>query len=296
MALRDIRQRIRGVMSTQKITKGMKMISQIRLQKSERQAVSGRPYAGAVASLLARVGSAMSDEERSRFPLLNPREVKKVLVMVVTSDRGLCGNLNSGLLRKTLQQIIEWKTGGKEVSVIAIGTKGYLALRRQGLHLRNHFTHIPSPPTRSLAELLVEECLKAFDGGDADEVVIVYNKFISVSKHEVTFQRFLPAVVEGGGESAAGSEEGYTLPEFIYEPGPAAILGRLIPLYMEVQMLQILRDAAASEFAARMMAMDQATTNADRMIHDLTLKFNKARQSAITTEIIEVVSGAEALS
>ena len=284
--LRDIKRRIVSVKNTRQITKAMKMVSGSKLKKAQGRAESSRPYADSIDRVLQRVlGGTDSDIEHAL--LTSHEDVKKVLVVVVASDKGLCGGFNNTLFRRT-RSFIKDDLAGKDVELRTYGKKSVAAFAK-GDNVVG--TEIDLHPTRfvELAQDLANHMTASFESGDVQEVYLAYNRFQSVMTQEPTFKKVLPMAVEADEEAEADGVE------YAYEPGGQQLLDTLLPLQIQTVLLQAFFDSEAGEHASRMTAMDAATRNASELIDSLTLEYNRARQAAITTEIIEIVSGAEAL-
>jgi F-type H+-transporting ATPase subunit gamma len=286
-SLRDIRRRIASVKNTQQITNAMKMVSAAKLQRAQDRVTSARPYAEhtqlVVEHLQARV-------HQTAHALLTPRTEGKTLLMAITSDRGLCGGFNGNVQRATAEKIRELG-GGEQVDIIAIGKKGRDFLRFRGFEMREAYIELfLRQVTYPQAQELAAKLLTAYEQEDYRQVLMVSNRFRSAMAQQVSILQLLP--MSRLDEPDAEPEEPF---DYIYEPSPEQVLDSLLRKQLEVQLFQICLESYAGEHGARMTAMDSATQNAAEMIASLTLTFNRARQSAITTEIIEVVSGAEAL-
>jgi F-type H+-transporting ATPase subunit gamma len=286
-SLKAVRLRIASVKSTQKITSAMKMVAAAKLRRSQDAIVAARPYAKTMASIAADLARVVDAESH---PLLARRPVKKLALVVMTSDRGLCGGFNSNLCRAA-QRHVEDKTRAAQIDEAryeVVGRKGRDYFKRRKLNLTRDLPGVDwataLPRAKELAACLTEEFLN----GTVDAVQLVYNEFKSVIAQKPVVEPLLPiaplTVVATGG---AG--------EFIYEPGKSQILDYVLPLYVETQLHRALLESIASEFGARMTAMENATKNATEMIDRLTLQYNRARQAAITKELMEIVGGAEAL-
>ena len=284
-SLLDIRRRIRAVKSTQQITKAMKMVSASKLRRSQERVMNARPFAR---QALRVMNSLAMRVEQSRHPLLDQRDTLKangkVLIIVITSDRGLCGSFNSNIVKNAGAFILEKPE--REVALGLLGRKGRDFFVRRGFEVRyqqiNLFSKLSFEDAQGIAQVAIEE----FTEGRADAVYVIYNEFKSVMQQRVIVERLLPiARLEEGNEEPAV--------DYLYEPEPEEILARILPRHVEVQMFRALLESAAAEHAARMTAMDSATRNSGELIDDLTLYMNKVRQAAITREIIEVVSGAQ---
>jgi F-type H+-transporting ATPase subunit gamma len=289
-SLIDIRRRVRAVRSTQQITKAMKMIAASRLRRAQERIVSARPFAEQMLRVLSSLAARV---DPSGHPLLALREERPggwVLLVVVTADKGLCGGFNTNVIRAASGFILD--RPDRHVALALVGRKGRDFFRRRGVTVRyehvNLFARLSYEDAQDIARLAIEE----FTGGDVDAVYLVYNQFKSVLQQRVVVERLLPLPRGAFGEPP---EAALPLVDYLYEPPPAVIFDQLLPRHVEVQVWRALLESAAAEHAARMTAMDNATKNAGEMIEQLTLYMNKVRQAAITREIIEVVSGAEAL-
>ena len=283
--LKDIRNQIKSVKSIQKVTKAMKMVAAAKMRRAQENMEQSRPYTSRLNNML---NSLIPEIDRSILPELEIREkIDHKLFVVITADRGMAGAFNSNVIKKAQKAIDEF---GKDKSdLICIGKKslGYFKIRSyniveeyQDFWLELGFQH---------AMDMGEKIISYFINGKADEVQMIYNEFINVGKQEVQLKKFLPLTYE--------SQEEFpdTLTDRIYEPSKESVVKVMVPKYLNTQIWQYLLESFASEQAARMLAMENATSNAEDMIKDLTLQFNKARQTAITTEMLEIVSGAEAL-
>jgi len=295
-SLLDLRRRIRAVKSTQQITKAMKMISASKLRRAQQRVIGARPFALQMQRVLNSLASRVDPDSH---PLLAEREVAadaKVLLIVVTADKGLAGGFNTNIIKAATAFI---NTAGGPVALGLVGRKGRDFFKRRGFEVRVEeigiFQRVKYADAKRIAEMAIEE----FTSGRASKVFIVYNEFKSVMQQRVTTERLLP-IPKGEARSAdLQAGQGGKAPvggdvDYIYEPGPAEILGDLLPKHIEIQVYRALLESAAAEHAARMTAMDAATKNSGEIIDTLTLYMNKVRQAAITREIIEVVSGASA--
>lgn len=293
--LRDIRNRISSVNNTQQITKAMKMVAAAKLRKAQDRMTETRPYASKIEEVAAR----LSQYSEATNPVMRkPEEVKNVLFIVVGSDRGLCGGFNNNLFKEVenqLQNNFQSYLDNKTLKVVTIGKKAtaYFKKRKYGVieSFPGFFDDIQYDATSSI----MEKATSQFVSGEFDEVYIAYNEFKSVIAQKRKVQQVLPIDTEKitKSESDNASEQAI---DYIYEPNSQAILDRLLPLHLNMQLWRAVLESNASEQGARMTAMDSATENAKELERDLKLKYNQARQSAITTEISEIVSGAQALS
>jgi F-type H+-transporting ATPase subunit gamma len=296
-ALRDIRRRINAVRSIQKITKAMKMVAAARLRRAQERIISARPYAKRIEEIIQRFVSVF---ETSQNPLLQKREVKSIGIVVVTADRGLCGSFNTNIIRAVLNLIEKRKKelppDGK-IKLICVGKKGYdyFSRHRKGIEI---FAGYPGVFKRTIEISDVREIMSkvvgGFLSGEFDKVEIVYNEFKSIVQQRIVIEDFLPIVPKF---EAVKPSKGVKVPlvEYIYEPAPIEILNSLLPKYLETHILRVLLESNAAEQAARMTAMDNATENANELLRDLQLLFNKTRQALITKEMLEIAGGAEAL-
>ncbi len=280
--IRLIRRRIRSIQNTAKITKAMEMIAASKMRRAQERALMARPYAEKISEVLADLTAQHFTDEI--HPLLARRPVKKIAVVHMTSDRGLCGGLNANVNRLTGNFIL---TQTVAITLITVGKKGRAFMSRAGRELRAEFTGISDRATLSdilpIARIVIED----YTAGLVDQVYIAYPKFISTTVQRPTLEELLP--VEPAKIEKA-SRVGY-----IYEPDPASVLSALLPRYVEMQLYHALLETIASEQSARMVAMRNATDNANEMIESLTLAYNKARQELITKELLDISAGAEAL-
>lgn len=284
--LKEIRKRIASVRSTQKITRAMKMIAGARLRKAQVNIEQLRPYARRTLEVLSAVATRSDPGDH---PLLARRDPqKKVLLVVLTSDRGLCGGFNGNANRMAEREVRERTARGMEVAVDVIGRKGRDYLRRRPVNLRDEIIGISDRVSPEKAAEIGRDIVRAYTQGGFDGVYLIYNEFKSAVTQKVVVEELLPI-------RPVEVTRGQAATEFIYEPDKEALLRRLPEMYVNVEILRALLESAASELGARMSAMDSATKNASEMIDRLTLQANRARQAGITKELLEVVSGAEAL-
>ena len=288
-SLRDIRKRIRSVKNTRQITKAMKMVSAAKLRRAQDNVIAARPYAKPLAAVMSTLISR-SEPGSLRHPLLTRREVKKVELLVVTSDRGLAGGFNANINRRALKWIADQQKAGIEVSVTTVGRKGNDFLRGRGTVIRKDNPGILQKLTYAVAESLAKELSKRFLDGEVDAVFIMFNEFVSAIAQVPTQAQLLPFEAHVG-EGKPGEAQ----VDYQYEPNPQAVLEQLVPQAVAVKIYRSLLESWAAEHAARMTAMENATRNAGDMIGSLTLFYNRSRQAQITKELVEIVSGAEAL-
>jgi F-type H+-transporting ATPase subunit gamma len=285
-SLIDMRRRIRAVKSTQKITKAMKMVAASKLRRAQERVVATRPFAIEARRVLASVSSRVDSTEH---PLLQEREgatTGATLLVVITSDRGLCGSFNSNVIKAVGGFLSE--DPGRPVSFGLVGRKGRDVLSRRGFPIRFEHLKLPKRIRFAEAEAISEPVVADFVAEKVDSVHVVYNLFKSVIRQEIVVEQLLPLAPITAEEAAAAASD------YLYEPSAQRIFDTLLQRLVEAQVLRALLESAAAEQAARMTAMDAATRNSAEMIDSLTLYMNKVRQAAITREIIEVVSGAQA--
>lgn len=283
-SLLDIRRRIRSVKNTQQLTKALKTVSAAKLRRAQERVLSARPYASQLKTML---GNLASHADNIEHPMLVARPENRILVVVVTADRGLCGAFNSNIIR-TAQNLIYQRPSGA-AAVLAAGRKGRDFFKRRGIPLAGEFINIFSTLGYEHAKPIARKIIDSYESAECDAVYLVYNEFKSVIQQRLAIEKLLPF------DRGEFGKPGGALTEYIFEQSPHAIFERLLPRYVEVQIFRALLESAASEHGARMTAMDTATRNAGEMINALTLNMNRVRQAAITREIIEVVSGAGAL-
>ena len=295
--LRDLKNRISSVKSTRKITSAMKMVAASKLKKAQAQAEASQPYATKMVNMIQRLAKNALQSKNGPRLLLGTGAEQTYLFVVVTSDRGLCGGFNGNLIRKLREKIRKLEAAGKSVKILCAGRKGYDALRRDlESHIVGSFTDMAAGGKKisfAQADEIADLALDLYGRGEFDVCKIVYNEFQSVLVQKPVFQQVIPFSSENSGDDAANDDSPYSPYEF--EPDEDAILAKLLPKNIGVQLFRALLDSAAGEQAARMTAMDNATRNAGDMIDDLTLQYNRERQAAITNELIEIISGAEAV-
>lgn len=286
--LKEIRIRITSVNSTMQITSAMKMVSAAKLKRAQDAIVRMRPYAEKMQEILGNV-SASLDASESKFS--KPREVKKILVVAITSNRGLCGGFNNNVLKEIRSRLkSEWS--GAKVNVLSLGKKAFDVYRKTEMHTTEGFGDTPysifDKLTFDAAGAIAGGIMEQYAVGKYDKVVLVYNKFKNAASQVLACEQYLPVVQQKA--VSTGRQKDY-----IYEPQKEQILEELIPRTLKVQLFKALLDSNAAEHGARMTAMHKATDNAGEMVKELKLNYNKARQAAITGEILEIVAGAEAL-
>ena len=283
--LKDIRDQIKSVKSIQKVTKAMKMVAAAKMRRAQENMEKARPYTSKLNNML---NSLIPEIDRSILPELESRAaIDHKLFVVITADRGLAGAFNSNVIKMAQKAIDDF---GRDQSVlICIGKKSLSHFKIRKYNIIEDYIDFWSELGFQHAISMGEKIISHFISGESDEVQVIYNKFINVGKQEVQHEKFLPLTYEIQEESS------YILTDRIYEPSKASVVKAMVPKYLNTQIWQYLLESFASEQAARMVAMENATENAGEMISDLSLEYNKARQAAITTEIIEIVSGANAL-
>lgn len=286
--LRDIKKRIQAVKNTGKITKAMKMVAAAKLRKAQDAMMKMRPYSDKMRSVLAGLSAGV---ERELHPLLAIRPRKIIEVIVLTSDKGLCGAFNSNILKGASGVINNLKSEGFAVSITSIGRKARDYFRRRNIDMRKSWTGLSGKVVYSSAQDVAREVIEAYTAEDIDEVVLVYNEFKSVMVQNVTRTKLLP--IEPTQEE--GGQEAMVTVDYIFEPSERDLLDRLLPKNIEIQIFRAMLESQAAEEAARMTAMENATKNTKEMVDNLTLKYNKARQAAITAELMDIVGGSEAL-
>jgi F-type H+-transporting ATPase subunit gamma len=288
--LLDFRRRIRSVKNTQQITRAMKFIAAARLRRAQETAVSLRPYARGIREILRSAMSRIENPEQ--FPLLAQRPEERVLVLVTSGERGLCGAFNANVLRRAFEFLRE--KSGKSVEVIAIAKKSRDAFRKRSWKIAGEYVDVTSRADLGKAGEIAAEVMKIYEAGGADSVYLIYNEFKNVMMQTLRVEKLLPLERSALGEHEKGAPPASSadVVDYIYEQPAAEIFNKLVPRYVEMQIFRMLAESSAAEHAARMTAMESATSNASDVIDALTLHMNKVRQAAITREIIEVVSGA----
>ncbi len=296
-SLKDLRNRIGSVKNTRKITSAMKMVAASKLRRAQEHALAGQPYAENMAKMLARASQAAIGE--LDFPLLKGTgNDQTYLLIVITSDRGLAGAFNTYAVREARKLILKLQRTGKTVKIITVGRKGQALLRREFPNLLiNHFEELAKPRLNfGAAERVTETVLDLFNTGQFDVAMVVYNRFQSVMTQVPTSWQVIPFTAPVGNDNKqAKTEEFNERNLYDFEPSAKEILAELLPRNLSIQIYRALLDSAAGEQAARMTAMDNATRNASEMIKKQTLVYNRARQAFITKELIEIISGAEAV-
>ncbi len=298
---REIQRRMRSVRNIRQITKAMELIAVTRLRRAQQRVIAARPYSAKLGRMVAEISAhttSQADEGAVPHPLLDIREASRVAIVLITSDRGLCGALNGNVIRAAMAHASREVAKGREVSFIAVGRKAMNGLKHAPYRIIGEFQGIGDYPSMLKTSPIAHAAIEAFTTADIDEAVVVYPKFVSTLRQDPTVMPLLPIIpaearntdptfVPSGGADDQG--------EFLFEPSADALLSAILPRFVEVQIYQAILEAIASEFSARMVAMRNATDNATELIKSLQLGYNKARQATITREIIEVSSGAAAL-
>ncbi|GAB4369186.1 MAG: ATP synthase F1 subunit gamma [Deltaproteobacteria bacterium] len=292
--LRAIRKRIGSVKNTQQITKAMKMVSAAKLKRAQDAVAAARPYARKMREV---VGTLAERAGQEAHPLLAVREPKKLALLLVTSDRGLCGGFNSNLLRAANRFLADRKGRYEEIALFVVGRKARDFFRRRRVPIRKGYVNILGALSYAHAEQIARDLVEGYLAEEFDEVVIGFNEFRSAISQVVRFETLFPIALgapeaeKPAGEKAAPEAD----IDYLYEPSREAILAALLPKFVETQLFRVFLESVAGEHGARMTAMDSATNNAVEMIARLTLQMNRARQAAITKELMEIIGGAEAL-
>jgi F-type H+-transporting ATPase subunit gamma len=286
--LKEIRIRITSVNSTMQITSAMKMVSAAKLKRAQDKITVMRPYAEKMQEILSNVSSSL-DSSEGKYS--QQREVKNVLVIAITSNRGLCGGFNNNVL-KEIKSLMRGELAGQNVKILSLGKKAFDIYKKTTHHTTEGFSETPyavfDKLTYENASEIAEGIMKQFASGKFDKVVLVYNKFKNAASQSIVSEPYLPVIpTKVEGKSAQS--------DYIFEPGKEKIMDELIPRTLKIQLFKALLDSNASEHGARMTAMHKATDNAGELVKELKLNYNKARQAAITGEILEIVAGAESL-
>ncbi|MBR8831118.1 MAG: ATP synthase gamma chain [Chroococcopsis gigantea SAG 12.99] len=312
--LKAIRDRIQSVKNTKKITEAMRLVAAAKVRRAQEQVLSTRPFADALAEILYNLQGRLSFADVG-LPLLEQRTVKTVGIFVITGDRGLCGGYNANVIRRAEQRIKELKQQGLNYQLVVAGRKASQYFERRSAPIAAKFTNLEQIPSADEAATIGDELLSLFLSNTVDRVELIYTKFVSLISSRPVIQTLLPLSLQGleheddevfrlitrdgklqvERQVVAGTPIQTYPQDMIFEQDPALILDSLLPLYLNNQLLRALQESAASELAARMTAMSNASENASDLIGSLTLTYNKARQAAITQELLEVVAGANAL-
>ncbi len=286
--LRDIKRRIKGVQNTQQITKAMKMVAAAKLRRAQENVLNARPYARKISVMLSHL---VTEDDIVNNPYIKEKEVHNIAVVVVTADRGLCGAFNANIIKETSRYINEeLKNEPVKASIFCVGKKGFDFFNKRDYNLAGKIIGFFNTLKYESALSISEELIQMYLNGIFDKIVIIYNEFKSIIQQKIVTEQFLPVPI-----SENSPEESKTKPYYIYEPDQEYIFNYLLPKHLKAQIWRILLESNAAELGARMTAMDNATTNARDLIRTLQIKYNKERQAAITKEILEIVSGANAL-
>lgn len=288
-SLQSLRRKIAAFKNTQKITKAMKMVAAAKLKRSQDRILAARPYAHKMRGVLSNLSQRVN---RAAHPLLQKREGKKIEVLVITSDRGLCGGFNGNIVRKSAEFVRQCQGRGLQVQLSIVGRKGRDYFRRRTWPIRQEWTGVFDKLSFEHAIDIGGDLTDQFVKGTFDELYVVYNEFKSAIQQRVIVEKLFPV---DASEFTAAPAEGTTGGSYLYEPEEADLLNVLVPKHFQVQAYRILLESAAAEHGARMAAMDGATRNAGQLIKKVTLYYNKTRQAAITKELMDIVGGAEAL-
>jgi F-type H+-transporting ATPase subunit gamma len=288
--LRDLRKRIKAIQNTKKITRAMKMVAAAKLRKVQDRMLNFRPYANSMNAVLTDLAAVA---EREAHPLLAFRPRKKIEVLVLTADRGLCGAFNTNILRAAYQHIESLKRDGFELSVSAIGRKARDYFRRRNIPLRKIWTGISGKLTYAHAQEIATDIIENYINENFDEVFIIYNEFKSLIAQKISIVKLLP--IEEIKAEKAGTESVYITGDFLYEPSPEKLYERLLPKHVEIQTYRSLLESSAAEEGARMNAMENASKNCEELVTKVTLIANKVRQAVITKDLMDIVGGVEAL-
>lgn len=301
-SLRDIRKRIRSVKNTRQITKAMKMMSAAKLRKAQDAIIAARPYAQMLDQIIGDLAARSADQEVAH-PLLTARPIKKAELVLLTSDRGLAGGFNSNVIRRASRFLYE-NSALEGIQFSTVGRKGHDFFRNRRQTIRKDFGYLYQKLNYLSAKAVAEELTASFLNGEVDAVYVIYNEFVSAISQKVVVSQILPLQTFGSGAEPAPAAEGAlaaktsaptAMVDFKYEPDRQAVLDRLVPQAVSIKLYRALLESVASEHSARMAAMENATSNATDMIAALSLHYNRTRQAVITKELMEIVSGAEAL-
>lgn len=286
--LKHIKVRIKSIKSTQKITQAMKLVAASKVRRAQVRVLNSRPYTKQIVNFMKKAVASISTLDKKEIPLMQEREIKSVGVIIITSDRGLCGSYNTNILKKASRRVIELEKSGIKPKLIVIGNKANNFFKRVKVEIVESFTQLPAVPGIEIANLIASSAEKVFLSKTVDAVEIIGTDFISMLRNEVYTKQFLPIAPDSSPEDKQPSE-------VLFEPTLDSVLDNLLPLYLSNMIYHALLEASCSELASRMNAMSSATKNAKELIEKLTIVYNKARQAAITQELSEIVGGVEAL-
>jgi len=293
-SLRTIRTRIRSVRNTQKITKAMKMVAAAKLRRAQDAVLRARPYAQLIDEMLASLARARADADLPPHPLMAVRPPRRVELVLMTSDRGLCGGFNSNIIRRGQRFLVEEGARFERIQFSTVGRRGRDFARKRGIETRKDYVGFFGRLRYAQAREVAHDLIQAYETDELDAVYLLYNEFKSAIVQQISLVQLLPLQPRATAQRGPG-EKGSITAEHLYEPSRPEVLQALIPRFLAMQIWRALLESEASEHGARMTAMDSATKNASEMIGRLTLDYNRARQAAITKELMEIVSGAEAL-
>lgn len=283
---REIKTKIKSIKNTRKVTKALEMVSASKIRRAQDLMKSSRPYAQTMRQMIGHIAEANSDYEHPF--MLEREEIKRVGYIIVSSDRGLCGGLNSNLFRKVLAEIAQWQEKGVEVDIVAIGQKAQMFFKRLDVNMVASVTHLGEQPKLEQVIGVVNVMIQAYQDGELDRVQLCNNVFVNTMVQKATSDTFLPLPHNAEGTMSHDWD-------YVYEPSPEHVLDEVMTRYLEAVVYQAVLENLASEHASRMVAMKSASDNANKLIDELALKYNKARQAAITQEISEIVGGAAAV-
>jgi len=289
-SIRQLRRRIRGVQNTRQITRAMELVASSRLRRAQERVLASRPYAERIRAVISNLAAVSGAQEL--HPLLQVRPVSHAALILFTTSRGLCGSLNSNMVRAVVRFILD---RGVSVDIIAVGTKGPALLRSVGLSgsVAAQYQDLGNYPNVADILPIARSTIDGFTTAKYDEVYVGYSQFVNLMRQEPTLLRILPIAPE---ELESSEASAYHQVDYIYEPDPDGVLSTLLPRFIEAQVYRALLESIASEHSARMIAMRNATENAEEILQDLTLTYNKVRQTAITNEVIEIATAAKAIA
>ena len=289
--LRDIRRRIRSIRNTSQITRAMELVAASRMRRAQQRVAATRPYAEKIRELLSRLTArTSSDEDYVLHPLLEERAIERTVLIAFTTDRGLCGALNSNIVRRILEIASDDRAKGRELDVVTIGRKGPQRLGNEPVRISSQFHDLGYQPSLSDTAGIADLAISGYLARKYDEVRVLYPRFVSMLRQEPTVFTLLPITPPEGATAGDTGKPKLDIP-LIYEPSAPDVLARLLPRYVEVVVYETILESIASEMGARMVAMRNATENAGELLHELELSYNKARQATITREMIDVTSG-----
>lgn len=284
--LKEIKTRIKSIKNIQQITKAMQMVAAAKVRRVQERVTTSKPYSEKIEEVFQNLVSKTSEGEINE-PLLKTRDIKTIGLVIITSDKGLCGSYNSGMIRFANAEIKRLESQGYKVKIWLVGNKSFGAYKYTNIEIIDKYSQLPQIPTYTEARMIKDSVIENFLNGNVDKVVFAYTKFVSMVTFKPTLMDLLPV--------SKPEAKSVSMAEYVFEPNAAAMISAILPQYIENQIFKALIESAASELASRMTAMSSASKNAKEMIDSLSLAYNKARQASITNEILEVVGGAEAL-